>query len=114
MKTQIASVRYRNAGHRQTLDSDKGGMPLRDINEPAERNSLPQKRCLKRAARLQVGIDSAGRHSCTQAIGRQQSRQLSYVPLKWLHPVSAVGKVRGSQVFAGGQQIVEANRDQSA
>src|SRR5580698_5053542 len=100
-------------------DADQvgGGKPWvaeMHVRPPKERNATSQELLLKRTERGFVRGDAAGRQVGSQREGCEHTSRFTDVPLHGVKSVCAVGDVRRPDVFAGRQEIGDANWDKGA
>ena len=69
---------------------------------------------LERIPVFAKSVDSVRRNVLREAGGGEQARHLPDVPFRWVQAIAAVRNVRGSDIFAGGNQVFHADGNQRA
>src|SRR4051812_8869206 len=81
---------------------------------PRELDALVAQQCLKVLEPLRAISDRARRKALFEAEHRQESGDLTHVPLDWMEPESTVGDVSDAQVLPTRKQVLDSNRHHRA
>ena len=96
--------------HGQHLHSRKGWMPKRHILIPIQRHTSRQQSLLVLTAQSRAAAHIRWSPLLAQAKSSQRTGGLADIPLHRMQTVATIGDVRGADVLAGRQQVVQVPR----
>jgi hypothetical protein len=98
----------------EALHRGERRMPHADVDQPRQGHALAGKRVLELPQQVRVPVHRSRRHAPLQRECGERARGLADVPLDGMQAEAAVGDVGSAEALAGGDEIVDAHRQQRA